>query len=104
MKEVKLPIDPLTEKQAERIFASVGLDLPTAIYQFLMKSILLGKMPFELTDEERRRFATAKPSSLSGCPEDDLLRDEMTGMGDCGMSLEDINQAIAEARQQRKQR
>lgn len=38
--------------KAEKIFASVGLDSPTAIRMFFVKVVNIGGIPFELSPEE----------------------------------------------------
>ena len=43
-----------TKKEAEQLFSEMGLSMSTAVNLFLKQVVLTGKIPFELSAEERR--------------------------------------------------
>lgn len=51
---VSARVDEDTKKEAERLFDEMGLSMSTAVNLFLKQVVLTGKIPFELSAEERR--------------------------------------------------
>lgn len=51
---VSARVDEDTKKEAEQLFSEMGLSMSTAVNLFLKQVVLTGKIPFELSAEERR--------------------------------------------------
>lgn len=51
---VSARVDEDTKKEAERLLSEMGLSMSTAVNLFLKQVVLTGKIPFELSAEERR--------------------------------------------------
>ncbi len=95
MELLQVRIDEETKKQASTIFASLGMDLSTAVRIFLRKAILAGGMPFEVSLGETRARAMLAL---------DKMRSISEANGNCNMTLDEINEEIAAARRERKER
>ena len=48
---INLRIDPEIKKQAEAMFADMGLTMSTAINIFIRQTLRQGKIPFEITSD-----------------------------------------------------
>lgn len=48
---INLRIDPEIKKQAEAMFADMGLTMSTAINIFIRQALRQGKIPFEITSD-----------------------------------------------------
>jgi len=93
MELLQVRVDKETKKQASAIYASLGMDLSTAVRVFLRKSILIGGMPFEVSIGETRAQAMLALEKM---------RDISEANGNSEMTLEEINEEIAAARKERK--
>lgn len=93
MELLQVRVDKETKKQASAIYASLGMDLSTAVRVFLRKSILIGGMPFEVSIGETRAQAMLSLQKM---------RDISEANGNSEMTLEEINEEIAAARKERK--
>lgn len=93
MELLQVRVDKETKKQASAIYASLGMDLSTAVRVFLRKSILIGGMPFEVSIGETRAQAMLALEKM---------RDISETNGNSEMTLEEINEEIAAARKERK--
>lgn len=51
---ISVRVQEETKKEAERLFEEMGLSMSTAVNLFLKQVVLTGKIPFELSAEERR--------------------------------------------------
>ena len=51
---ISVRVQEETKKEAERLFEEIGLSMSTAVNLFLKQVVLTGKIPFELSAEERR--------------------------------------------------
>ena len=51
---ISVRVQEETKKEAERLFDEMGLSMSTAVNLFLKQVVLTGKIPFELSAEERR--------------------------------------------------
>lgn len=49
MTNITIRVDETTKKQAEELFAELGLNMTTAMNVFLKQSIRAGKIPFEIS-------------------------------------------------------
>lgn len=52
-KSIQVRLDEKLKKRAEALFASLGLDLPTAIRMFFVKAVMKGGIPFDLLQEQK---------------------------------------------------
>ncbi len=93
MELLQVRVDKETKKQASAIYASLGMDLSTAVRVFLKKSILIGGMPFEVSIGQTRAQAMLSLQKM---------RDISEANGNSEMTLEEINEEIAAARKERK--
>lgn len=51
---ISVRVQEETKKEAEQLFSEMGLSMSTAVNLFLKQVVLTGKIPFELSAEERR--------------------------------------------------
>jgi DNA-damage-inducible protein J len=51
---ISVRVQEETKKEAERLFEEMGLSMSTAVNLFLKQVVRTGKIPFELSAEERR--------------------------------------------------
>lgn len=51
---ISVRVQEETKKEAEQLFEEMGLSMSTAVNLFLKQVVLTGKIPFELSAEERR--------------------------------------------------
>ena len=93
MELLQVRVDKETKKQASAIYASLGMDLSTAVRVFLKKSILIGGMPFEVSIGQTRAQAMLALEKM---------RDISEANGNSEMTLEEINEEIEAARKERK--
>ena len=93
MELLQVRVDKETKKQASAIYASLGMDLSTAVRVFLKKSILIGGMPFEVSIGETRAQAMLSLQKM---------RDISEANGNSEMTFEEINEEIEAARKERK--
>ena len=93
MELLQVRVDKETKEQASAIYASLGMDLSTAVRVFLKKSILIGGMPFEVSIGQTRAQAMLSLQKM---------RDISEANGNSEMTLEEINEEIEAARKERK--
>ena len=55
--EVTLEIDAELKEQAEKVFAENGMTLEEATILFFEETVRLGRLPFELDDDQREYIA-----------------------------------------------
>lgn len=53
-KSIQVRLDEKLKERAERVFATVGIDTPTAIRGFFTKVVEFGGIPFMLTSRKGR--------------------------------------------------
>lgn len=93
MELIQVRVDSDTKKAAASLFEALGMDLSTAIRSFLKKAIAEGGMPFDMHLDESTLRAMAAVRSM---------RETSKANGNDEMTLDEINQEIAAARQARK--
>lgn len=92
---LQIRIDEELKQQATKVYEDLGMDLSTAIRVFLRRSVSINGMPFELvngTTEEKALWAIEN------------MRETSRLNGNDKMTLDEINEEIAEARRERKAR
>ena len=92
---LQVRIDENTKEGAEFVLKSVGLDLSTAIRMFLVKVIRTGGIPFEPVIEEHISHEEFEEALKS-------IHEHSKKMGFDKMTLDEINEVIAEVRKERK--
>lgn len=92
---LQVRIDERTKESAEFVLKSVGLDLSTAIRMFLIKVIRTGGIPFEPVIEE-----PYDPEKIAKSIKE--MQDNSKALGLDKMTLDEINEIIAEVRKERK--
>ena len=90
---MQIRIDDNLKEQAIALFDRLGLDLPTAVRIFLKRAVLENGVPFELKDTPR--------VSIRGLEILSLLNESAISNGTAGMTEEEIEQEISEARIER---
>lgn len=90
---LQIRIDEDLKKQATEVFESLGMDLSTAVRVFLKKSVMENGMPFSVVNDEVGRKALI---AIRDMQETSKLN------GNDKMTLEEINEIIAETRKRRK--
>lgn len=95
MELIQVRVDEETKALASALFEALGMDTSTAIRAFLKKAIAVGGMPFEITLDETTRKAMLAIKSM---------RETSMKNGNSEMTLDEINEEIAKARRERKER
>lgn len=93
MESLQVRVDKDAKEKASAIYASLGMDLSTAVRVFLRKSILAGGMPFEVSLGETRAKAMLALEETRNISEEN---------GNRNMTLDEINEEIIAARKERK--
>ena len=95
-KLLQLRIDDTLREEASDIYSRLGLDLPTAVRMFLVRSVQVRGIPFSVILPEDDYIATDAVAAMKRMSK----KSEMNGMSD--MSLDEINAEIAAARNARR--
>lgn len=90
---LQVRIDERTKESAEFVLKSVGLDLSTAIRMFLVKVIRTGGIPFEPVIEKHVSHEEFEEAL-------NAIHDHSKKMGLDKMTLDEINEIIAEVRKE----
>ena len=90
---LQVRVDDETKNKASEIFNALGIDLSTAVRIFLLKCIAVGGLPFEMNINSSTVNALAALERM-GQKSKELGNDQMT--------LEEINEIIAEVRNKQK--
>lgn len=93
MAVLQVRIDDELKNQAMAIYSELGIDLSTAVRMFFKKSVLVGGIPFETKINE---------STLKTILAVENMRNISEENGNSSMTLDDINQEIKKAREDRK--
>lgn len=95
MAVLQVRVDEDLKKQATAIFEELGMDLSTAIRMFLKKTVSEKGIPFETTlDEKSIEFGRLIRE----------LQKHSEEIGNSEMTLEEINEEIRLAREERRRR
>lgn len=95
---VQVRIDKELRDDTSRLFESLGLDMSTAIKIFLKKCLMEDGIPFSLQAKPERC------QSIEGMAAMLALQKQAEKSGLTDMSLDEINEEIAAARAERKQK
>lgn len=95
MELIQVRVDSETKAAAASLFEALGMDISTAVRSFLKKAIAEGGMPFDMKLDDSTRRALAAAHSM---------RESSEANGNSEMTLEEVNDEIAEARSERKTR
>ncbi|MBQ7276257.1 MAG: type II toxin-antitoxin system RelB/DinJ family antitoxin [Bacilli bacterium] len=90
---LQVRVDEELKNQAWAVYNELGMDLSTAIRMFLKRSVLVGGIPFDTKIDE---------STLKAILAIDNMRTISEKNGNSEMTLEEINEEIRLARQERK--
>lgn len=90
---LQVRVDDETKNKASEIFNALGIDLSTAVRIFLLKCIAVGGLPFEMNINSSTVNALAALERM-GQKSKELGNDQLT--------LEEINEIIAEVRNKQK--
>ena len=90
---LQVRIDDEIKNKASEIFNALGIDLSTAVRIFLLKCIAVGGLPFEMNINSSTVNALAALERM-GQKSKELGNDQLT--------LEEINEIIAEVRNKKK--
>ena len=93
MTVLQVRVDEELKNQAWAVYNELGMDLSTAIRMFLKRSVLVGGIPFDTKIDE---------STLKAILAIDNMRTISEKNGNSEMTLEEINEEIRLARQERK--
>ena len=95
MAVLQVRIDDELKWQSNEILEEIGIDMSTAIRMFLKKVIMTRGIPFDATiDEQSLRFRIAMRKAQEISKEN----------GNCNMTLDEINEEIRLAREERKRK
>ena len=92
---LQVRLDNELKNQATAIYNELGIDLSTAVRMFLKKSVQTGGIPFETKVDS---------VTLKAIVAIDQMRNISEQNGNSLMSLDDINEEIRKAREERKNR
>ena len=93
MAVLQVRLDDELKNQAIAVYNELGIDLSTAIRMFLKKSVLIGGIPFETKLDD---------STLKAIIAVERMRDTSEQNGNSSMTLDEINEEIKKARDERK--
>ena len=63
-KSIQVRLDEKLKKRVEKVFASIGVDVPTAVRMFFMKVAATGEIPFSLQAHEEDRYSPEQIAAL----------------------------------------
>lgn len=95
MAVLQIRVDDELKKQASIIFDELGLDLSTAIRMFLKKAVIERGLPFDTKIDE---------TTLKGIIAIEQMRAISEANGNSEMTLDEINEEIRLAREERKRK
>lgn len=95
MAVLQIRVDDELKKQASIIFDELGLDLSTAIRMFLKKAVIERGLPFDTKIDE---------TTLKGVIAIEQMRAISEANGNSEMTLDEINEEIRLAREERKRK
>lgn len=90
---LQIRVDEELKNQANAVYNEIGIDLSTAIRMFLKKSVLEGGIPFDTKIDQ---------STLRAILAVDKMRTTSEKNGNSEMSLDEINEEIRLAREERR--
>ena len=90
---LQIRVDEELKNQANAVYNEIGIDLSTAIRMFLKKSVLEGGIPFDTKIDQ---------STLRAILAVDNMRTASENNGNSEMSLDEINEEIRLAREERR--
>lgn len=92
---IQVRVNDSLKKVAQKTFDDIGLDLSTAIRMFLIKAIEVNGMPFDVVSNEKDIKYLIATKHMQ------LISEEN---GNSNMTLDDINEEIRLAREERRLR
>ena len=95
MTVLQVRVDEELKNQANAIYNELGMDISTAVRMFLKRSVLIGGIPFDMKVDDQ---------ILKTIRAIDDMRTISEQNGNSLMTLEDINDEIKKAREDRKKR
>lgn len=90
---LQVRIDDETKNKASEIFNALGLDLSTAVRIFLLKSIAVGGIPFEMNINN---------STIKALQSLERMGQRSKELGNDKLTLDEINEIIDEARKEKQ--
>lgn len=93
MAMLQVRVDDNLKEQASILYDNLGMDLSTAVRMFLKKSIQVGGIPFEVIYDN---------GTVSGLIALKLMQERSKELGNDKMTLEEINEEIRLAREEKK--
>lgn len=93
MAVLQVRVDDELKNQAAAIYNELGIDLSTAVRMFFKKSVLVGGIPFDTKINE---------STLKAILAIDRMRTISEENGNSEMTLDEINEEIKKAREEKK--
>lgn len=95
MAAIQIRVDEELKKQATAIYNELGIDLSSAVRMFLKKSVQEGGIPFDTKLDN---------STINAILAIDNMRTISENNGNSKLSLDDINEEIRLARDEKKNR
>lgn len=93
---IQVRVEDELKKEATELFEEIGLDLSIAIRLFLRTCIREGGIPFEMKSKRTQEIEEAAMRAIDEC------NDISEQNGNCNMTLDEINEIIRLAREERK--
>lgn len=91
MAVIQVRVDDDLKENSIKLFDRMGLDLSSAIRMFLKRSLYMGGLPFDTSYDD---------GTIDFLKISNELQNESIKNGNSNMSLEEINNIIAEARKE----
>ena len=95
---IQVRVDDDLKSQATEVFEKLGLDLSTAIRMFLLRSVMKKGVPFSMILDDEPYDAEKALSIMRKCQEISEAN------GNSEMTLEEINEEIRLAREERRKK
>lgn len=90
---LQIRVDEDLKNQAIAVYENLGMDISTAVRLFLKKSIAVNGIPFDLRNEQRKAEVRTAIKEMN-----DISKEN----GNSEMTLDEINEIIAETRNAKK--
>lgn len=103
MGTLQIRIEDELKMKAAGLFAELGLDMSTAIRMFLIKSLEVQGLPFDISilDAEKERIRKERDDLIETLHR---MQKHSEEVGNSNMTLDEINQIIDEVRKERDKR
>ena len=95
---IQVRVDDELKKEVTELFNELGLDLSNAIRLFLRACVQRGGIPFEMKSKRTIEIEEAAARAI------EAIQEQSEKNGNCNMTLDEINEIIRLAREEREKK